>query len=61
MQFQEPSVEFIELNASDVLTYSCTTNQNARPDMEACSFDAPHGSTCPDDDTDWYCADGVEA
>jgi len=60
MMFQEPKVEFIELSTYDVIASSCTTNANARPDMQVCSLDAPHGSECPDDDSDWYCADSVE-
>ena len=53
MAFEEPKVEFIGIEKNDITAYSCTSNANANPDMQACSTGAAHEGSCADEAYDW--------
>lgn len=54
MVFQNPKVEVINIDANEnFAAYSCTSNANARPELQVCSIGAPHEESCADEADDW--------
>lgn len=53
MEFQEPKVEFIHLNADVVTGNSCTSDASANPSMQGCSIGSAHEQSCADEAFDW--------
>ena len=57
MFMKEPEVELIQIDASNIITGSCTTNATATPEMQACSTGAPHEDSCATEADDWVDTD----
>lgn len=53
MVFQEPRVELIEIDVTNVIATSCTSSANANPDMQACSTGSAHEGSCENEAEDW--------